>query len=104
MTFDERVRETVREVPAGRVASYGDIAALAGRPRSARAVGRVLRGLPDEHDVPWWRVVNARGEISIPASSHSRPLQRVLLEEEGVVFGDNGRIDLRRFRWEDVRT
>lgn len=97
--FEARVRRAVKEVPEGRVASYGDIAAAAGRPRSARAVGRVLRNLPDDALVPWWRVVNARGEISIPASTHARPLQRALLEDEGVEFGENGRIDLRRFRW-----
>ena len=63
--FTRRVHDAVRRIPPGRVAAYGAIAAIAGRPRSARAVGRALRELPDGSDVPWWRVINARGEISI---------------------------------------
>ncbi|MBW3552905.1 MAG: MGMT family protein, partial [Gemmatimonadetes bacterium] len=75
------------------------IAAIAGHPRAARGVGRALRQLPDGSDVPWWRVVNARGEISIPRSGLARPLQRALLREDGVVFGEAGRVDMRVFGW-----
>lgn len=97
--FALRVRAAVARVPSGRVASYGTIAAIAGRPRSARGVGRVLRQLPDGSDVPWWRVINGRGEVTIPRSSHAGPLQRALLEDEGVEFGPGGRVDMRRFGW-----
>lgn len=97
--FSDLVLAAVRDIPPGRVASYGAIAALAGRPRSARGVGRILRALPDGSDVPWWRVINARGEISIPRSGHARPLQRALLRDDGVPFGENGRVDLRAFGW-----
>ena len=97
--FSGLVIAAVRALPPGRVASYGAIAALAGRPRAARGVGRALRELPDGGDVPWWRVISARGEISIPRSGHARPLQRALLEDDGVVFDAAGRVDLRRFGW-----
>lgn len=97
--FAARVHDAVRRIPAGRVAAYGAIAAMAGRPRSARGVGRVLRNLPDGSDVPWWRVINARGEISIPRSGHARPLQRALLEDDGVAFDDAGRVDMRSHGW-----
>ena len=97
--FTRRIHDAVRAIPPGRVASYGAIAAMAGRPRSARGVGRALRQLDDGSDVPWWRVLSARGEISMPPSSHGRPLQRALLEDEGVTFGDDGRLDMRRFGW-----
>lgn len=89
----------VRRIPRGRVATYGQVAALAGLPRHARQVGYALHALPEGSRVPWHRVVNARGEISLrPSTGHDR-LQRVLLEGEGVRFGPGGRIDLRRFQW-----
>lgn len=97
--FVTRVADAVRAVPAGRVASYGDVARLAGRPGAARAVGRTLRGLPDGVDVPWWRVINGRGEITIPRSAHAAGLQRALLEDEGVAFDHRGRVDMARFGW-----
>lgn len=102
MTFTDLVHDAVRAVPPGRVASYGAIAAVAGRPRSARGVGRVLRQLPEGSDVPWWRVINARGEITIPRSGHARPLQRALLQDEGVRFGPDGRVDLEVFGWPEA--
>lgn len=82
-------------IPRGRVASYGQIATLAGLPGRARLVGRVLSHLPPGSEVPWQRVVNARGEISLPDDAGAR--QRRLLESEGVSFSASGRIDLRRF-------
>lgn len=99
MDFTARVHEAVRAIPTGRVSSYGTIAAIAARPRAARGVGRVLRQLSERSDVPWWRVINARGEISIPRSGHARPLQRALLEDDGVVFGETGRVDMSVFGW-----
>jgi len=91
----------VEKIPEGKVATYGQIAALAGLPRHARQVGYALAALPEESTVPWQRVVNARGEVSLRAASdlgHSG-FQRHLLEEEGVVFDLVGRIDLARFAW-----
>jgi methylated-DNA-protein-cysteine methyltransferase-like protein len=83
------------------VATYGQIAALAGLPGAARQVGYAMAALPDGSDVPWQRVINARGEVS-PRSGAGwvEGYQRHLLEEEGVAFDPEGRVDLRRFAWE----
>ena len=93
------IYDVVRAIPEGRVATYGQVAALAGLPGHARQVGYALHALDDD-DVPWQRVVNARGEISPRSDPGSEPLQRVMLEDEGVTFDARGRIPLSRFRWE----
>lgn len=92
--------EVIRRIPRGRVATYGTVAREAGSPGRARQVGYALAALPDGHDVPWQRVVNARGEVSprSAALGYER-LQRTLLEAEGVEFDARGRIDLDRFGW-----
>jgi methylated-DNA-protein-cysteine methyltransferase-like protein len=95
-----RIYEAIRQVPRGRVATYGQIAANAGLPRHARFVGRALHSLPERSDVPWHRIVNASGLVS-HRPSDSDHLQRLLLEAEGIEFGPNGRISLDDFRWED---
>jgi methylated-DNA-protein-cysteine methyltransferase-like protein len=97
MTFAERAWDLIRRVPRGRVATYGQIAALLGRPRSARAVGRALRNCP--HDVPWHRVVNAGGGISPRPRASSMLTQELRLAGEGVMLR-RGRIPLRGFRWD----
>jgi methylated-DNA-protein-cysteine methyltransferase-like protein len=89
----------VRSIPPGRATSYGAIAAYLGSPRAARGVGWALSSLPAGTDVPWWRVVNRNGEISIKGAPGLPALQRSLLEAEGVVFR-KGRIDFRKFGWE----
>ena len=101
-SFVERVYDLVRRIPRGRVASYGGVAAMLGRPRAARAVGQALRALPDDSDVPWWRVINARGEISVRGPGNIERLQRKLLEREGVRFNTSGRTDWERWGWEGV--
>jgi methylated-DNA-protein-cysteine methyltransferase-like protein len=96
MTYRE-IYAIVRRVPRGRVATYGLIARLAGIPRHARRVGYALAALRED-GVPWHRVVNAKGEISLrPTAGYAE--QRGLLEREGVVFDAEGRIDLARFQW-----
>ncbi len=97
--FSCRVAEIVRSIPPGRVASYGAVAEALGSPAAARAVGRALAGLPDGADVPWWRVVNWQGKITIPRAGHAAPLQRALLADEGVGFDHVGRADMARFGW-----
>ncbi len=73
-----RIYRVVRHIPKGRVATYGVVARLAGRPGAARTVGWALAALPDDGDVPWWRVVNAAGRISLSAHDHAAVVQRAL--------------------------
>ena len=96
----QRIYDVVRRIPPGRVATYGQVASLADLPGHARQVGYALHALDAENDVPWHRVINAKGEISRRADPGPEPLQRVMLEEEGVVFTTRGRVDLKRFRWD----
>ncbi len=93
-----RIFRAVKRIPKGRVATYGQIAALAGIPRHARQVGYALSALDDDA-VPWHRVINAKGEVSLRSEPRWDVEQRKRLEGEGVVFDANGRIDLDRFRW-----
>ena len=88
----------IRAIPAGKVMTYGDVAAYAGRPRQARRVGYAL-AVVDDASVPWWRVINARGEISLRTPDGiSEEMQRDLLESEGVGFSLERQVDLARFR------
>ena len=97
--FTRRVYAVVAAIPPGRILSYGDVAAMAGRPRAPRAVGGALSALPDDRDVPWWRVVSSTGRISTSSIHHVAQVQRALLKDEGVVFSAGGRIDWDRFGW-----
>ena len=97
-----RIYAVVRRIPRGRVATYGQIAELAGLPRQARQVGYALAALRDQR-VPWQRVINARGEISLRTVSGPDELQRVLLEREGVKFDANGRVSLHAHLWQPRR-
>ena len=90
----------VARIPRGRVATYGAIASLCGRPGLARFVGYALHNLPPGIDIPWHRVINSRGEISLRGPSAAR--QRHLLRNEGVAFS-GGRVDLHRFGWNTER-
>lgn len=92
----ERVFAVVRMIPEGRVATYGYIAAFAGRPGAARWAGQALANLGAD-DVPWHRVLNATGGISLDGARGAT--QRRRLQAEGVVFTNGGRVDLERFRW-----
>ena len=96
----ELIWNWVRKIPRGRVATYGQIAELAGLEGHARQVGYALHNLPPRSSVPWHRVVNARGEISPRSAGDSHELQALLLHEEGVPLDARGRIDLKQFRWE----
>jgi methylated-DNA-protein-cysteine methyltransferase-like protein len=92
--------EVVRRVPRGRVVTYGAVAREAGRPGSARQVGYALAALREGQDVPWHRVVNARGEVSRRSAGLGvEQLQRAKLESEGVAFDERDRIDLGQFGW-----
>lgn len=93
-----RVETLVRRIPRGQVATYGDVARMAGSPRAAREVGWAMASLPPDSDVPWWRVINRYGEISCRSNGTTR--QAELLRSEGVEIDEHGRIDLERFRWD----
>jgi methylated-DNA-protein-cysteine methyltransferase-like protein len=93
------IYDAVAAIPPGRVATYGQIAAVAGYPGRARQVGYALHALEPGTAVPWHRVVNARGEISRRGWGDSEELQRALLEREGVRFDPSGRIDLGQQGW-----
>jgi methylated-DNA-protein-cysteine methyltransferase related protein len=92
-----KILAVVRRIPRSRVATYGLVARVAGLPGQPRLVGYALRHAPD--DVPWHRVINAHGRISQRADPGSVPLQRLLLEAEGVRFDPLGRVDLKRVLW-----
>ncbi len=98
-----RIYAQIRRIPRGRVATYGQIASLAGLGGHARQVGYALSALPDESTVPWHRVINARGEVSLRTEPDCDDGQRRLLESEGVDFGAQGRVALSRFRWRPRR-
>ena len=96
----ERVWKVVRRIPRGRVATYGQVARLAGLGGGARLVGYALHALAeDERGVPWQRVINAQGRISARGFGGSEELQRRLLVREGVRFDARARVDLARFGW-----
>lgn len=94
-----RIYGVVRRIPRGRVATYGQIAVLAGIPRQARQVGYALFALPRGSEVPWQRVINAKGEVSLRSTPGYEGVQRAALESEGVVFDRRGRVDLTRYQW-----
>jgi methylated-DNA-protein-cysteine methyltransferase-like protein len=95
----ERVYAVVRRIPRGNVATYGQVARLAGLGGDARQVGYALHALPARSRVPWHRVINSRGGISLHPASGGDVTQRLMLEREGVRFNAAGRTDLKRFGW-----
>ncbi|CAN5227092.1 hypothetical protein BH18GEM1_BH18GEM1_00780 [soil metagenome] len=97
------VYRMVRRIPRGRVTTYGHVAALCGKPRAARTVGWALHALAEGNNVPWQRVINARGGISISKVGLPPELQRALLGAEGVEFRLDGTVDLRRWGWTGPR-
>lgn len=100
-TTYQRIYAVVRKIPRGKVATYGQVAALAGLPGHARQAGYALHSLPEDlaEEIPWQRVINAQGEISRRAEPAWEEIQRGLLEAEGVVFSVSGKVDLKRYRW-----
>ncbi|WP_067863678.1 MGMT family protein [Neptuniibacter marinus] len=97
-SYQERIWQAVSMIPKGYVATYGQVAELAGLPRMARAVGRTLSQLPKDTQLPWHRIINAKGMISFPSESEAYKRQRFRLEEEGISF-INGKIKLKSYQW-----
>ena len=96
----EIIYAVVKEIPAGRVATYGQIAAIVSPGLPARIVGYALHGLPEASDVPWQRVINSQGKISYVANRNDHDsLQQKILEQEGVPFSSDGKINLEKYRW-----
>lgn len=93
-----RIQNVVRQIPRGRVCNYGRVAELTGG-CTARMVGYAMASLPADTDVPWQRVINAKGKISPHGYGYGSIQQRLLLEQEGVEFTLEGVIDLERFGW-----
>ncbi|MBN1139582.1 MAG: MGMT family protein [Anaerolineae bacterium] len=98
-TLFDKIYWIVQRIPPGRVATYGQIARLVGIPRGARTVGWALHSLPDDVEVPWQRVINAQGRVSTGWEGDESSDQRALLEVEGVVFDEQGRVDLKAYGW-----
>ena len=95
----QRIYSIVRRIPKGRVATYGQIAALAGLPGHARQVGYAMHALAEHTTVPWHRVINTKGEVSRRSTPGWEHEQRLRLEREGVVFDSRDRVDLKKVRW-----
>lgn len=94
-----RIAETIADIPFGRVASYGQVAEIAGVPRGARQVGYVLRNLPEDHGLPWYRVITASGRIAFPEGSRGFREQVRRLGEEHVAV-KKGKVDIATYRWQ----
>jgi methylated-DNA-protein-cysteine methyltransferase related protein len=99
----EGIYAVVRRIPRGRVATYGQVAELAGLPGRARQVGYAMAALPSGTTVPWHRVINAAGLVSRRKYPGEELSQRQLLEREGVRFDARGRVDLKTVRWRPRR-
>lgn len=107
-SFYEQVYQVARRIPPGKVTSYGRIAAMLGRPNAARAVGYALQALkdkqndPDYADIPWQRIINGQGRISIVNRDYAAAEQAQLLRAEGVAVSDDLQIDLAQYLWEGL--
>lgn len=99
--FTRRVQAVLRRIPRGRVATYGQVAALAGRERAARGVAWILHSSSDTAGLPWHRVIGGKGRISL-GRGRGFEEQKKRLESEGVTVGRAGRIDLKRYQWESA--
>ncbi len=97
MEFSERVIFILHSVPKGKVVTYGQVAAMCGNPRAARQVARILHSSSEKFDLPWYRVINSAGKISLPGDSGKR--QQGLLESEGIEFAEERKVDLKEYLW-----
>lgn len=97
-SLTQRVKDVMRQIPRGKVATYGQIAALAGNPRATRLVVWILNSSSQKDKLPWHRVVNSKGRISLKPN-HGYEIQKVLLQKEGVKFDRSDTIDFDRFLW-----
>ncbi len=99
MNFRQKVIKLTKQIPLGKVTTYGTLATLAGVPRGARLVGGILHQSGEGQDLPWYRVINRHGFISIKCFDHPKYLQKTLLEQEGVEVSPDFMIDLEKYGW-----
>lgn len=99
MNTFEKIYEVVKQIPRGKVATYGLVALLAGNPRLARVVGYALHVNPEPGVIPCHRVVNRLGEVSTAFAFGGENMQRILLSEEGIEFTPEGKVDLKEYLW-----
>lgn len=97
--FTKKVVATIKKIPKGKVASYGQIAKLAGNPLGSRGVVWILHSSSATNDLPWHRVINAKGRISFPPMSEHWFRQKALLEKEGIEFDEGDVVDLKIYQW-----
>ncbi|MBN1232785.1 MAG: MGMT family protein [Candidatus Coatesbacteria bacterium] len=96
--FTEKVIKLIKQIPSGKVATYGQISFLAGDDSSgARQVARILHSCTEKENLPWHRIINSKGCISLKGEAYK--LQREMLESEGIVFDESGQVDFKRFLW-----
>lgn len=98
-SFSHRAKEIIKAIPAGQVSTYGQIAAMAGNPRGARGVVWILHSSSKSAKLPWHRVINSKGKISLPHGDGYEE-QRFRLEAEGIQFDERGTINLKRYLWQ----
>jgi len=98
-SFTQKALDIIRNIPEGRVLTYGRAAALAGKPNGARQISRLLHSMSQKHDLPWHRVVNSKGKISL-RPSQGYELQKALLESEGISFSKQDTLDFKSYLWE----
>ena len=97
-SFYIRAIEIIKKIPEGKVATYGQVAKYAGNPQGTRQIARILHSSSEKHELPWHRVINSKGKISLnPGDGYE--LQKMLLENEGIQFDENDRVDLSKFGW-----
>jgi methylated-DNA-protein-cysteine methyltransferase-like protein len=98
LSFTERAIAIIKKIPKGRVATYGQIATMAGDPRGARQVVRILNIYHEKEKLPWFRIINREGKISLPVGG-GYELQKSMLENEEIIFDSNDKINLEKFLW-----
>jgi methylated-DNA-protein-cysteine methyltransferase-like protein len=97
-SFSQKVIELIKNIPYGKIATYGQIATYAGNSRASRQVAWILHSSTRKENLPWHRVINSKGRISLP-QKRGYETQKEMLEKEGIIFGENDKIDFNRFLW-----
>ncbi|MBY0554375.1 MGMT family protein [bacterium] len=97
--FTKKVMQQINKIPAGKVATYKQIAELAGKPQGSRGVAWILHSCSTTYKLPWHRVLNSKGKISFEFNSHNFRKQKKKLENEGIVFGAEGQLSLIKYQW-----